>query len=172
MKGLHEMLVNLIFAVIMEPKESLNNNISLAFLGSVTERLKQKCEWPEEAYNKAKRACIRKSVRSKSKSFINSFFPNDQKYGFYIRTVVAEIADITIPSEMYQNVVTKKILDTSFSIFNSSDSNSAIIASELADLHLNETGTTNFDAFEEGALRNEFLQFTKMENYLFSYENT
>ena len=159
MKGFHEMLVNLIFAVIMDPKESLNNHVTLAFLGSVSQKLKEKCDWSNVAYQTAIQAC-KKSSTHKDTSFLRSFYDeNDLVHGPYIRLVVAEIEDMTIPSEMYENTVTKELLDVSFGYYNRRDSEFAIIASELADLHLNDKGMSTFDAFTEGSLRNEFLKY-------------
>ena len=90
MKGLHEMLVNLIFAVIMDPKESLNNHIQLAFLGSVSQKLKAKCEWSNSAYQTAVNACVRQN-QSRKDSFLATCFKYDRNIGPYIRKVVAEI---------------------------------------------------------------------------------
>ena len=147
------MLVNLIFAVIMDPKESLNNHVTLAFLGSVSEKLKIKCGWSNEAYQLAVGACKRKS-KGKSKSFLTEFYnPKDVVHGPYIRMVVAEIEEMTIPTEMFEGTVDNAMLDTAFKFFNQKDSDFAIIASELSDLHLNDKGMSNFDAFTEGPLR-------------------
>ena len=157
MKGFHEMLVNLIFAVIMDPKESLNNHVTLAFLGSVSEKLKIKCDWSNTAYQTAIEAC-KKSSKYKDASILRNFYDdNDLVHGPYIRLVVAEIEDMTIPTEMFEQQISSEMLDISFSYFNRSDSEFAIIASELADLHLNDKGMSTFDAFTEGSLRKGFL---------------
>ena len=154
-KGFHEMLVNLIFAVIMDPKESLNNHVSLAFLGSVSEKLKVKCGWSNEAYTKAVNACVKKNKNSIRRSFLNDFYADiDIVHGPYVRLLVAEIADLTIPASVYENGVWESLLQTSHRIFNTSDSDIAIVASELADLHLNEKGMTTFDAYNVNTFRN------------------
>ena len=163
MQGLHEMLVNLIFAVIMDPKESLNNHVTLAFLGSVSEKLKIKCDWSNEAYQLAVNACKRKNTGG-TQSFLTKFFdPNDVVHGPYIRMVVAEIEDMTIPTEMFEQSLDSQVLDSAFKFFNRTDSDFAIIASELSDLHLNDKGMSNFDAFTEGPLRKRETKFLTFE---------
>ena len=159
MTGLHEMLVNLIFAVIMDPVESLNNHVTLAFLGSVSEKLRIKCNWSNEAYQTAVQACVRKNVGSKKETFMDKFFdPNDKVHGPYLRKVVAEIEDMTIPSVMFENQVNRAELDVCFRFFNRQDSMVAVVASELSDLHLNEKGMSSFDAFQAGPLRKRFFK--------------
>ena len=155
MNGLHEMLVNLIFAVIMDPKESLNNHVTLAFLGSVSEKLRIKCDWSNEAYQTAIRACVRKNTGKNKDTFMQKFFePTDTVNGPYLRKIVAEVEEMTIPSSMFENQVTKAELDVCFRFFNRQDSMIAIIASEMSDLHLNDKGMSSFDAFQSGPLRN------------------
>ena len=156
MNGLHEMLVNLIFAVIMDPKESLNNNVTLAFLGSVSEKLRIKCDWSNEAYQTAIQACVRKNLGAGKTSFLDKFYDDkDKRNGPYIRKIIGEIEDITIPSSMFENQVTKAELDVCFRFFNRQDSLVAVIASELSDLHLNDKGMSSFDAFQTGPLRKQ-----------------
>ena len=151
------MLVNLIFAIIMDPKESLNNHVVLAFLGSVSDKLKVKCEWSNEAYAKAVQACVRKNKLHRKDSFVSKFFdPTKKQNGQFVRLIVAEIADITLPSEFFEDSVYPDLLDVSFKFFNASDSFVALLASEMADLHLNEKGMTTFDAFDEKSLRIDF----------------
>ena len=156
MNGIHEMIVNLIFAVIMDPKESLNNHVILAFLGSVSEKLRLKCDWSDAAYETAIRACVRQNVGKGKESFLQTFYdPEDKQHGPYIRKIVAEIEDMTIESSMFEGQVTKDDLDACFRFFNRQDSLVAIIASELSDLHLHEKGMSVFDAYQASSLRKE-----------------
>ena len=154
MKGLHEMLVNLIFAVIMDPKESLNNHVTLAFLGSVSDKLKMKCDWSNEAYQTAVNACVRKNVNMRDQSFLPKCFGNPERsHGPYIRKVVAEIDEFTINTSSFDHAISSGHLDVSFRFYNRQDSIIAIIASELSDLHDTDKGMSYFDAYQEGSLR-------------------
>ena len=153
------MVVNLIFAVIMDPKESLNNNVILAFLGSVSEKLRVKCDWSNEAYQTAVQACVRKNDMGKDSILAECFRRPDVEHGSYVRRVIAEIDDFTVDTELWERDIVLEDLEVCFRFYNRQDSVVAITASEMADLHLNDKGMSNFDAFEEGSLRHSLLSF-------------
>ena len=155
MVGLHEMIMNLVFSVILEPKESLNNNVILAFLGNVTERLRIKCDWSNVTYTKAVATWKDKSGPFlKADSFVHKFFdPKDGSIGPYLKLVVDDMAILKIDPNLFQSL-NSSMLDVSHKFFNFKDSTVAVIASELTELHLNDKGMDQFDAFAESSLRN------------------
>ena len=139
----------------MEPKESLNNNVILAFLGNVTEKLRIKCDWSNVTYAKAVATWKNKNGPFlKNDSFVHKFFnPSDGSIGPYLRIVVSDMANLRIDPSSFSSL-TSSILDVSHKLFNYSDSTVAVIASELTELHLNDKGMDYFDAFAESSLRN------------------
>ena len=156
MNGLHDMLINMISAVIMDPRESLNHHVCLAFLGTTSDKLKQKCNWSNEAYASAVKTYKDKTgpFFEASGSFVQKFFdPKDQKLGPYLKMVVQDMANLTIDTIAFEKSLYTSILDVSFRFFNFTDSMVAVVASELVDLHNNENGMANFDAFTEASLR-------------------
>ena len=156
MDGFHEMLANMLSAIIVDPKESLNHNVCLAFLGTTSDILKDKCQWSNEAYALAIRAYQEKkaTIGGGPDSFIHKFYDKkNKKYGPYLRLVLQDMANLDLDTTSFEHAVTSSLLDVSHRYFNHSDSYIAIIASELADLHNDEKGMSNFDAFTEASLR-------------------
>ena len=76
-----------------------------------------------------------------------SFDLSDKSLAPYIRLVVADMANLSMEAESFQHAVNTSLLDVSFKFFNDADSIVAVIASELAELHLNDKGMSKFDAF-------------------------
>ena len=156
MNGLHDMLTNMISAVIMDPRESLNHHVCLAFLGSVSDKLKVKCNWSNETYAAAVKAYKDKPgpFGGGLDSFVHkSFDPNDETTGPYLRMVLHDMASLTIDSNAFERTLYTSILDVSHRFFNAADSVIAVVASELVDLHDSDKGMANFDAFTEASLR-------------------
>ena len=155
MNGLHDMLTNMISAVIMDPRESLNHHVCLAFLGSVSDQLKKKCNWSNETYAAAIRAYKDKpGPFSQSDTFVHKFYdPKDEAVGPYLKMVVQDMANLNIDTCAFERSLYTSILDVSFRLFNHADSIVAVIASELVDLHDSDKGMANFDAFTEASLR-------------------
>ena len=160
MNGLHDMLTNMISAVIMDPRESLNHHVCLAFLGHVSDKLKDKCNWSNETYTAAVNAHKNKTGKfmGGQDSFIYKCFNlEDEKTGPYLRLVIQDMANLNIPTHAFEKKLYIQsysyILDVSHRFFNYSDSVVAVVASELVDLHENDKGMANFDAFTEASLR-------------------
>ena len=156
MDGFHEMLANMISAIIVDPKESLNHNVCLAFLGTTSDILKDKCQWSNESYALAIKAYQEKTTKigGGKDSFIHKFYdPLDKKVGPYLRIVLQDMASLSLATSSFEDTLTSSILDVAHKFFNHSDSYIAIIASELADLHNDDKGMSNFDAFTEASLR-------------------
>ena len=156
MDGLHEMIANMISAVIMDPKESLNHHVCLAFLGTTSDILKEKCKWSNESYATAIKAYQDKqtSIGGGPESFVHKFYdPKDQRHGPYLRLMVQDMASLHLDTTAFEKAVYSSLLDVSHRFFNHSDSYVAIVASELADLHKNDKGMLNYDAFTEASLR-------------------
>ena len=156
MNGLHEMLTNMISAVILDPKESLNHHVCLAFLGTTSDALKIKCNWSNEAYASAVKAFKQKPgpFGGGLEAFIHKFYdPKDKKTGPYLRMMVSDMASLSLDSSSFEKTLNSSLLDVSHKFFNYQDSIIAVVASELVDLHNNDRGMTNFDAFTEASLR-------------------
>ena len=144
------MIMKLIIAVIMDPKDSLDSNVILAFLGSVSDKLKVKCDWSNEVFDTVKTTWRNKPGPFKGgpEAFMaKSFDLSDKSLAPYIRLVVADMANLSMEAESFQHAVNTSLLDVSFKFFNDADSIVAVIASELAELHLNDKGMSKFDAF-------------------------
>ena len=160
MDGLHEMIMNMIIAVIMDPKDSLNNNVALAFLGTTTKKLKNKCDWNQKTYESAVSTWKnRQGPFGASDSFVRKFYdPKDKEFGPYLRMIVADLAILVIDSVAFEGQIDSPVLDVAHKLFNQNDAVVALVASELADLHTSDKGMDCFDAFTVTSLRKQLLQ--------------
>ena len=149
------MIMNMIIAVIMDPANSLNNNVALAFLGTTSEKLKAKCGWDDKTYNTAMATWQdRQGPFTAPDSYVRKFFdPKDPSLGPYLKMVVSEMAILVIDSVAFENQVDSKTLDIAFKLFNYRDSTVALVASELSDLQNSDKGMDKFDAFSSSFLR-------------------
>ena len=150
------MIMNMVIAVILDPINSLNNNVALAFLGTTSEKLKIKCDWDDKTYETAQATWKdRQGPFAAPDSYVRKFFdPKDPSMGPYLKMVVSEMAVLVIDPVAFENQVDAKTLDIAFKLFNYKDSTVAMVASELSDLQNSDKGMDKFDAFSSTFLRN------------------
>ena len=147
----------------------------------MTKRLSKLFNWDDDVVHKMKQECKAKNERLFDPGLFKQFFIFDEKidpshwsfkgtnpqmameHGRYYRLVVSEIVQSSLPNRFWKDQVQSGEIVIAKMIFNKSDSDLAVITSELADLHLTSLGTTQVQRFSESQFSNPVSHFSELE---------
>ena len=93
------------------------------------------------------------------------------KNGRYYKLIVATTAKVFLKDDLWKGQVTKKEIQLAEELFNSDDSDIAIIVSELGDLHLTSVGTSDTPKFDAEHFSNPVSHFSELECFKRAEQN-
>ena len=172
------------YSLIIEIAHTL---LTVFKIGGVTDQLVKIFKWDEKIVQTMKQEIKAKNGNLQDRGLIKEFFkfpenfrPSDyqrsnrkmaMRNGRYFKLVVAQLARVTLPEEFWKGQVTEAEVQLVKKIFNPDDSDVAIIASELGDLHLTSLGTSEVSKFDQTHFSNPVSHFSDLECFKRAEQN-
>ena len=157
------------------------------YLGEVTKKLATVFQWDNNIVQTMKLEIKAKNEKFHDRGLIKEFFkfpehirPSDYqrsndrmaiRNGRYFQLMVVHTSNVELAERIWSGQVTKEENELAKRLFNHSDSDLAIIVSELADLHLTMVGTAEVARYDEKHFSNPVSHFSDLECFKRAEQN-